>query len=104
MKVFAKIVRILTLAPVMALATLLTLFFVRPEVFGEGALRFWLAIGFLVAFPLLGYPCQPLPIAYRDHNLSVDRALCSRQFRGCANLRLRQYVHRIARGNGIYRR
>ena len=75
MKVFAKVIRILTLAPVMALATLLTLFFVRPEVFGEGALRFWLAIGFLVAFPLLGYPCQPLVPGFKGRGREGQRNL-----------------------------
>ncbi len=75
MKAFAKIVRILTLAPVMALATLLTLFFVRPEVYGEGTLRFWLAIGFLVVFPLLGYPCQPLVPGFKNRGREGQRNL-----------------------------
>ena len=75
MKAFTKAIRIITLAPIMALATLLTLFFVRPEVYGEGMLRFWLAIGFLVVFPLLGYPCQPLVPGFKGRGREGQRNL-----------------------------
>ena len=70
-----KAIRIITLAPLRALATLLTLFFVRPEIFGEGMLRFWMAIGFLVVFPLLGYPCQPLVPGFKDRGREGQRSL-----------------------------
>jgi hypothetical protein len=54
MKKFAYIIRVLTLAPLMALVMLLILYFRDPSFFGSFAV-FILAVIFLVVFPLLAY-------------------------------------------------
>lgn len=61
----AKMIRVLTIAPVMALLTLTLLFRLRPAVF-HGALPYVLSLLFLVALPVLGYPLQPF-LPYFKH-------------------------------------
>lgn len=74
MKKAAKVIRILTLAPVMACAALITLFFVRPEVYGRTA-SFVCALVFLTVLPLLAYPLQPVTPGYRDRGREGQRNL-----------------------------
>ena len=52
-----KTIRILTVAPVMALATLITLFVYNPDVFG-GAYNFIISVFFLFILPISAYPLQ----------------------------------------------
>ncbi len=70
----AKIVRILTLAPVMACVLLVTLFFAAPEVYGRTA-DFVCALVFLTALPILAYPMQPLVPGFRDRGREGQRSL-----------------------------
>jgi hypothetical protein len=74
MKHLSKIVRTITVAPVMALAMLLTLFLHNPLLFGTPA-HFALSILFLVIFPLLAYPSQPLIKKYKEKGRDGQRAL-----------------------------
>ena len=71
---FAKIIRVLTVAPIMALMTLCTLFIFRPTLFG-GALNFILAIVFLTVLPLLAYPLQPVVPHFKDKGREGQRNL-----------------------------
>lgn len=62
---FTKGIRILTIAPLMALLTLSLLFWLHPAVFSS-TLSFLLSVIFLVAMPVLGYPLQPV-LPYFKH-------------------------------------
>ncbi len=55
-----KIIRVLTVAPLMAFFTVLTLFLCKPECFGGSILLFALSVLFLTVLPLLAYPLQPI--------------------------------------------
>lgn len=74
MKKIAKTVRVLTVAPAMALVMLAVLFVNRPEIFGS-TLSFILSIVFMVVFPLLGYPLQPLFKKFREMGREGQRTL-----------------------------
>ncbi len=71
---FAKIIRILTVAPIMALITLCTLFICRSELFG-GTHLFILAVVFLTVLPLLAYPLQPIVPHFKDKGREGQRNL-----------------------------
>lgn len=71
---FYKVIRILTLAPIMALIALTVLFFYKPEAFG-GWLNYLLSVLFLTVFPLLAYPLQPIIPKFTDMGRSGQRAL-----------------------------
>ena len=73
-RILAKALRILTLAPVMALATLTTLFISDTALFGKPYL-FILAIVFLCVLPLLAYPCQPIVPHFKDKGREGQRTL-----------------------------
>lgn len=70
----AKFIRIITVAPVMALILLGTLFAARNGIFGT-TLNLILAIVFLVILPLLAYPVQPLIPYFRDKGREGQRSL-----------------------------
>lgn len=70
----AKVIRVLTIPPVMALLLLITLFFTRTDFFGN-TLNLALAIFFLVVLPILGYPLQPLIPHFRDKGRDGQRSL-----------------------------
>ena len=70
----AKIVRMITVAPVMALIMLLTLYISNPKLFGRVA-DLILSILFLVIFPLLAYPLQPFIKHYKDKGRDGQRTL-----------------------------
>lgn len=74
MKKLTKIIRVLTIPPIMALTMLTTLFLFRPEVFG-GALSYCLAVFFIAVFPVLAYPLQPVIPHFRDKGREGQRNL-----------------------------
>lgn len=72
--VIAKAIRVLTLAPVMALATLVTLYVFDPTMFGKLYL-FILSIVFLCVLPLLAYPFQPIIPPFKHKGREGQRTL-----------------------------
>jgi hypothetical protein len=73
-KIVTKLIRVLTIAPVMALATLCTLFLHDKAIFGETYL-FALAVFFLFALPVLAYPCQPITPYFKGKGREGQRNL-----------------------------
>ena len=71
---FAKIVRIITVAPVMAMAALSVMFAVVPSVFGKWYL-YAIAMLFLGVLPLLAYPLQPVIPHFKDKGREGQRTL-----------------------------
>lgn len=71
----AKIVRIITVAPLMALLALCTLFLCVPTVFGGKLLPFVLSILFLTVLPLLAYPLQPVMPYFKNRGREGQRSL-----------------------------
>jgi hypothetical protein len=69
-----KAVRVLTVAPLMALLMLTILYFRDPAIFG-GILYYILSVVFLTVFPLLAYPLQPLFRAFRGKGREGQRTL-----------------------------
>lgn len=69
-----KLIRILTLAPVMALVSLTLLYVYRPAMFG-GAPHYAMALLFLTVFPLLAYPLQPFLPKFRGAGRRGQRKL-----------------------------
>jgi len=74
MNKLAKTIRILTVAPIMALFMLLSLYLKSSELFGRFA-NFGFAILFLTVFPILAYPLQPLIKKYKDKGRDGQRTL-----------------------------
>jgi hypothetical protein len=74
MRKIPYIIRVLTVAPLMALVMLLILYFHDAAFFGN-TLHFALAIVFLVVFPLLAYPLQRFSPKYKDKSREGQRAL-----------------------------
>ena len=74
MKKLAKIIRILTVAPAMALVLLLILYLRSPLLFGS-PVNFLLSVLFLVIFPLLAYPLQPFIKRFKDKGREGQRIL-----------------------------
>jgi len=72
--VLAKILRILTLAPLVALFVLLELYLHFPELLG-GIQYLVVSIVFLVVFPLLAYPLQPIIPYFKDRGRDGQRSL-----------------------------
>ncbi len=70
----AKIIRVVTVPPVMALLLLITLFFTKEGFFGN-TLNLTLAIIFLVVLPILAYPLQPFVPFYKDKGRDGQRSL-----------------------------
>ena len=70
----AKLIRVVTVVPIIALALLLILYNVRPGIF-EGPFRFALSIVFLVLLPILAYPLQPVVPKFRDMGREGQRSL-----------------------------
>ena len=70
----ARIIRICTLAPLLAAVMLVFLYAAQPEIFGSlgGLLRQLL---FLSLFPLLAYPVQPLIPSFREKGREGQRHL-----------------------------
>ncbi len=74
MKGLAYAVRVITVAPIMALLMLLILYFRVPLFFG-GLPVFLLSVLFLVVLPLLAYPMQPLIKPFKDKGRDGQRTL-----------------------------
>jgi len=74
MKKAAYVIRIITVAPVMALVLLLILYLRAPQTFGN-TLVFVMTVFFLVVLPLLAYPLQPLVKKYKDKGREGQRTL-----------------------------
>jgi hypothetical protein len=70
----SKVIRVITIAPVMAFLLLVVIYIARPQYFG-GGLNFALAVLFLVIFPVLAYPIQPLVPGFRDRGREGQRSL-----------------------------
>lgn len=70
----AKAIRVLTVAPVMALLLLSVLFFGAGESFG-GLSDYLLAVLFLVVLPVAAYPAQPFIPKFRDMGRDGQRRL-----------------------------
>ncbi len=70
----AKIIRVATVAPVMALMLLVILYFTRAGFFGN-SLNLVLAIVFLVVLPILAYPLQPYIPHFKDKGREGQRSL-----------------------------
>lgn len=70
----AKFVRTVTVAPIMAFATLILLYVVRPVIFG-GIFQFLMAVLFLTVLPLLAYPLQKALPGFRDQGRDGQRKL-----------------------------
>ncbi len=70
----AKVVRIATVPPVMALMLLVILYITKAEFFGT-PLNLVLAIVFLVILPILGYPLQPIVPYFKDKGREGQRTL-----------------------------
>lgn len=74
MKKLAKLIRVMTVAPFMALFMLIILYVHDRPLFG-GPVNFVLLILFLVVFPLLAYPLQPFIKKYKVRGREGQRAL-----------------------------
>ncbi len=74
MKKLAYAVRVITVAPIMALVMLLVLYFREPDFFG-GLIEFLLSALFLVVLPLLAYPLQPLIKQFKYKGREGQRTL-----------------------------
>lgn len=70
----AKIIRVMTLAPLMACVMLVIVFCTRPEEMG-GVEEFVFSLLFLVVFPLLAYPLQRFIPGYKDKGRDGQRNL-----------------------------
>lgn len=74
LKKLAFFVRIITVAPFMALVMMLVLHFRDPKFFGDTVELILMAF-FLVVLPLLAYPLQPLIKPYKDKGREGQRTL-----------------------------
>lgn len=70
----AKFIRVVTVAPVMALMLLIILFFTKDGFFGN-TVNLILAVFFLVILPVLAYPLQPLVPHFKDRGREGQRSL-----------------------------
>lgn len=70
----AKIIRTVTVAPVMAGVLLTALFLLKPEVFGR-PLNYGCGIMFLTVLPILAYPLQKFMPGYRNEGREGQRNL-----------------------------
>ncbi len=71
----AKLFRILTLTPVLALASVIAMYVYNPAWFGSNPLAFALAIIFLTVLPLSAYPLQPIIPHFKDRGRDGQRSL-----------------------------
>ncbi len=74
MRKAAYVIRVITVAPIMALALLVILYIRAPLIFGNTAV-FIMTVFFLVVLPLLAYPLQPLVKKYKDKGREGQRTL-----------------------------
>ena len=74
MKKSYKIIRVLTVAPLMALLAMIAFYLVKPEVF-PSTRNFILSIICLTVLPLTAYPLQPLIPGFKDQGREGQRNL-----------------------------
>lgn len=70
----AKIIRLLTVAPLMAMVALSIILLVSPEIFRNNG-NYFIALLFLTVLPLLGYPLQPFIPGFCDKGRDGQRNL-----------------------------
>jgi hypothetical protein len=70
----SKIIRVLTVAPIMALLMLVIVYISNTKLFG-GPTNFVLSIVFLTILPLLAYPLQPFIKKFKDKGREGQRTL-----------------------------
>lgn len=70
----SKALRVITIAPVMAFILLTLMYTLHKSYFGSFA-AYAFSVLFLVIFPVLAYPMQPLIPAYRDKGREGQRSL-----------------------------
>ena len=68
------LIRVLTVAPVMALIALCIIFICKPSAFGS-AQNFVMSVIFLTVMPLLAYPMQPLIPKFKESGRAGQRKL-----------------------------
>ena len=71
---FWRMIRIITAAPVLAMAALIVLWLARREVF-SGVPQFWALIGCLGILPLLAYPLQRFSPRFQNQGRAGQRTL-----------------------------
>ena len=71
---YDKFIRVITIAPVIALILLLSLYFAAPE-YGVTGGQLALSILFLVVLPVLGYPLQPFIPGFKNGGREAQRKL-----------------------------
>ncbi len=71
---YDKFIRIITIAPVIALALLLAIYFAAPENGVTGG-QLALSIFFLVVLPVAGYPLQPFIPGFKNGGREAQRKL-----------------------------
>lgn len=71
---FAKVIRILTVAPLMALIAFLLMWFINPNSFRD-LYGLFTAIIFIVVFPLLAYPLQLILPSFKKEGRKGQRKL-----------------------------
>ncbi len=69
-----KLVRVITVPPIMALMTLSVLYLGNPAMF-EGILGYLAAVAFLSVLPVLAYPIQPLVPGFKGKGRDGQRQL-----------------------------
>lgn len=74
MKKICYTLRVLTVAPIIALIAFSILHFVSPEITGS-TLNYILAIVFITVFPLLAYPLQPIIPHFKNKGRDGQRML-----------------------------
>ncbi len=74
-KVLSKLIRVLTVAPVMALLTLVTLYACDRTAFDSRFVLFLFAVCFLTVLPLLAYPLQGVIPGFRGKGREGQRNL-----------------------------
>lgn len=70
----AKIIRTVTIAPIMALAALSFVYILKPELY-HGTIQYILSIVYLTILPILAYPLQPYIPEFKDKGREGQRNL-----------------------------
>lgn len=74
MKKLSKIIRILTIAPIIAAVMLTIIYLTRPEQIG-GAINFIMSLLFLTVLPAISYPLQPIMPYFKHQGREGQRNL-----------------------------
>ena len=73
--IITKLIRVLTVAPLMALVTLITLYVYDKGLFDSRLSLLFISIAFLVVLPLLAYPLQPVIPHFKNKGREGQRNL-----------------------------